>query len=161
MSPANGALREAQFVRVMRARGVKVVRPKRVFRFTFSTYKPDFYALATDTYYEVIGSRQRCYQMLATFDLMATVHPEIRLEIVTPDGEPVTFIGQRRHRWLKTLPWGAALEQRMRREGLSIRDLFRRFGLRETSFYDAMRGQKAHLRRLEAYALGVEERRSA
>lgn len=86
-----GAEREEQFRLVKQAAGVRLARCRRRFRFTWTTYTPDFYAPSELTYYEVIGSRQRLEQLRPKLDLMALVYPQVLLQVVHPDGRPVTL----------------------------------------------------------------------
>lgn len=98
----NGRRREEKFRRIMAERGIPLVRPEKLFRFTRTTYRPDWYAPSSDTYFEVLGSRQRKWAIVAVLDLMEWVYPEVRLLAVTPDGESVTWAPEARTRTFVT-----------------------------------------------------------
>lgn len=82
----------------MRERGIMLVRPSRVFRFRLTVYRPDWHDPASDTYYEVLGSRQRKWAIVPLLDLMHYVYPDVALIALTPDAEPVTWSSTRRLR---------------------------------------------------------------
>ena len=112
----------------MLRRGVTLTRPSRPFRFTYTTYLPDFYSPTEDVYYEVIGSRQRASQLLPLFDLMALVYPQIALVAVGPSGDVIDPKVRSRIVSILALPFGELLLARMREERVSFKDLAGRIG---------------------------------
>lgn len=128
-SAKNGKLRERRFERLMGRRGIALVRPTQPFRFGLSTYRPDFYSPSEDRYYEVLGSRQRACSVLPLLDLLTLKYPAVRLDLVSPDGEPMTPPRVRSYRALAATPVGAALLDRMARERLRFGDVARAIGV--------------------------------
>jgi len=93
-----GVTREETFRRIMlQARRIRLERPARVFRFKRTVYRPDWVDPARGVYYEVLGTRQRKWAIVAILDLMDLVYPTIQLIAVQPDGTPVQW-GERRTR---------------------------------------------------------------
>jgi hypothetical protein len=154
-SAKTGARREAKFRRFMAKRGVILSRPPRSFRFHFTVYTPDFYDPLSDTYYEVLGSRQRAHALMPTMDLMSVVYPEIRLVAVTPDGEAVELHGQKRWARLEALGFGRRLHERMACEGLRWSDVGKKLGMSPSTIHQAISHGKATpktIAKLEAFA---------
>lgn len=125
MDASPGRRREEAFRHLMACRGIHLDRPARSFRFRWATYRPDFLDRATETYYEVIGTRQRASALYPTLDLMAYAYPDVRLVVVTPDGREWTGKSRLRDESLLRLPYGEQVIARMRREYLSVADLER------------------------------------
>lgn len=156
-NPRNGFRREARFRRIMAKRGTALTRPGRVFRFAYSMYRPDFHDPATETFYEVIGSRQRRFSLLPTLDLMRVVYPKVKLVIVTPDGSPVEFKGVKRMLGINRLSFGRRLQARMAAEGLRWRDVERITGISKGTLSSAIHGRRPAvetLKKLKIFAQG-------
>lgn len=68
--------------------GVQWIYQPGYFRVGGRRYHPDFYTPASDTYYEVAGTRQAFAQRRPKLELMAVERPEISLKVVRPDGRP-------------------------------------------------------------------------
>lgn len=58
-----------------------------IFHLHDTRYEPDFYDPRSNTFYEVIGSRQRYHQLKSKIALFRVLYPEIKLEICHPDGK--------------------------------------------------------------------------
>lgn len=107
----------------MQARGVAVERNRRRFRFRRCSYTPDSYSPQEQQFYEVIGSRQRYYQLLPKLDLMDCLYPEIRLALVNPDGTPY-----RPHpRWISS--YAAEVHARLSKCGMTMTQLAEQLGV--------------------------------
>lgn len=120
LGPA-GLRRERQFEHARAASGHPVVRSPRRFDFLASWYVPDFYSVEEDTYYEVIGSRQRAAQLAVKLDLMTVFYPNVRLQVVHPDGRPYTTNKMTRHYY--RLDFAAALHATLAHHHLVLADL--------------------------------------
>ena len=53
-----------------------------LFRFDGTSYQPDFYDRERNTFYEIIGSRQRWHQIQSKLNLFKQAYPEINLKII-------------------------------------------------------------------------------
>jgi hypothetical protein len=130
ISPA-GLAREQQFARHREALGRPVIRPTRRFMFITSYYVPDWYSPDDQTYFEVLGSRQRAHHWAQKFDLMVAFYPEVKLEPVYPDGRPYRVNQGVTYRW--RAPFAAELGVALSRETLSLRELSRCLGWSHSS----------------------------
>lgn len=157
-NPAAGFRREERFRKIMAVQGVELVRPIRPFRFRRTTYLPDFYCAATDVFYEVIGSRQRGVALAPVLDLMETVYPSVRLEVVTPDGAKYESKAGVRVAFLDSLPFGQALIDRMRRDRIGVGRLAERIGMHKSHFSTCLHRHRPlgakYMERLQRYADG-------
>ena len=78
---------EAQFSRWLTKRKMPWVHhPHRI-----DGYQPDFYVPVSNTYYEVIGSRQALHQNHLKVSKIIREHPEIKLLLVRPSGQKISY----------------------------------------------------------------------
>lgn len=129
----NGARREAQFRRVMAAKGIALAPPRR-FRFKRCSYTPDFYSPSENVYYEVIGSRQRAEHNRQLLDLMDAYHPGVVVRPVHPNGKAYAAEHCQRlmRRW--KVPCAIQLAEAMDARGLTQRAFARLIGVRDAQF---------------------------
>ena len=145
-----GARREEQFRRIMARRGIMLVRPARPFRFTHTSYRPDFFSPTENIYYEVLGSRQRAQTIRPQLDLMELVYPRVKLVTVAPDGAPYDARARlprspkpvlpRWERALRDSGFGQSLTERMQREGLTLESLAGRLKCSDKMLREAIGG---------------------
>lgn len=136
-SPLNGRIRERRFVRAMAAQGIQVAPNRRVFRFGLTTYRPDF--VNGETYYEVIGTRQRYAALRPIFDLMRHVYPQVQLSVVTPEGTPYSARPAWRRGHLAVLVGSALLER-----GMKVKELSALAGLSSANISACLRGKPGY-----------------
>lgn len=151
MNPRNGQRREERFRRIRAAEGIPLMRPTRTFRFKRCWYRPDFYSPTEGVYYEVLGSRQREYQIYPKIDLMDLCYPEIILRLVDPAGKPVHLgLARRALRW--QVPWAQELQAALEEHRMTLRDLAARLGYAPSSIKNAlMLQQQAPLGRIRSW----------
>jgi transcriptional regulator with XRE-family HTH domain len=131
----NGAIREEGFRRVMKRRGLRLERNRRLFHFRRCRYTPDFYDPSTGIYYEVIGSRQRFEQLLPKLDLMDICYPEVKLEVLSPTGE----VFRRRVRWRGEL--AEAVDSALQEQGMTMSMLAEQLGVASSTLSNFLTGR--------------------
>jgi len=78
--------REQIFADFLTDQGKEFVYQSTVFNINGIQYRPDFYVIKEQTYYEVVGSRQAFHQNQIKINYILSVYPFIKLKIVNPDG---------------------------------------------------------------------------
>lgn len=143
----------------MARQGVMLTRPTVSFAFKWTRYTPDWYDATADTYYEVIGSRQRFQAILPTLDLMAVVHPEVDFRVVTPSGERIHTKRHDLYTEMLRLPHGPAVVLRAERERASMSDIAREIKTSAVTLHRAIKAthtvRPEFAERLLAYANGA------
>ena len=59
---------------------------RRLFKLNGTSYTPDFHDPSTDTYYEVVGTRQAHHQAKSKIRQFIEAYPSVKFKIVRPDG---------------------------------------------------------------------------
>lgn len=155
MNSAAAIRREERFRRHMAAQGVELERPHIRFGFKWTKYRPDWYDPQADTYFEVIGTRQRGASIAPILDLMSLAYPRVDFRVVTPDGERVLPHRHGLHQRLRALPHGNAVALRAEAEAASLTDIALAIGVSPSHISAAARDGRASAwlaERLRAYA---------
>ena len=138
---ATGIKREEACKAILRARGIRVQRSLKRFRFPTTSFSPDFHDPISNEFYEVIGSRQRGYFLFLVADLMTLCHPSVRIHFVGSDGEP--YFPKMHNR--KLIGWQAPLkglvEEALLKGGFStLGEIAQAAGMSKSRFCDALYG---------------------
>ena len=77
---------EKEFARFMESQGKTLIPQPKTFRYNGTSYRPDFYCMQDDTYYEVKThlSPTQAIRLLK----FKKFHPNIKFKIVSPNGYP-------------------------------------------------------------------------
>lgn len=67
----------------------------RLFQLNGTSYTPDFHDPQTDTYYEVVGTRQAYHQIKRKIRLFIDAYPSVRFKVVRPDGSEFDILRSR------------------------------------------------------------------
>ncbi len=78
---------ERIFADYLESQGKTYKAQPKTFKFAGMSYRPDFYCIEENTYYEVIATRGAYYRLKKKMECFVKTYPHMKFKIVKPNGE--------------------------------------------------------------------------